>query len=295
MSYEKMPPLTRKELKEGRNKTPEKDYPDKKHRLTLTPRQWAEMVQLDSSTGRRPNLVIPEGPHSAVNHPNYLKANPRERDPVATIDNPLGEEWLDKWNELGIEFVDTANRPLHPRAKQLLTAPDLGMFTQLGFHRRYGPAQMGNLGVWRERDGVVEYVVTVVERGGKPTIGLPGGYRDPGDKDIVETALREGFEEAGTPRTRKKLGVKAVHTVISYPKGFKRDTLHAWGEEYFSFVELHDPQASHIPKLHVNDRSERVLEALWMSVEAIETDQRVMQTHRERVLDNEARLGRRRK
>lgn len=292
MSYEKMRPLTRSELKEGMNKTPEAGYPDKKHRLILTPRQWNEMVKFDKATKTRPNLIIPEGPHSITAHPNYLKASPDRRDPIATSDNPLSEEWLDKWKKLGIEFVDTANRPLHPRAEQLLTTPGAGMYTQLGYHRRYGPQQMGNLGVWRERKGVVEYVVTVVERGGKPKIGLPGGYREADDKDIFDTALREGFEEAGTPRGRNALGVKAVRTVISYPKGFKRDTLHAWGEEHFSFVDLKDPEAGHIPALQVNERDERVLGAVWMSVGDIATDPRVMQTHRDRVLDNERRLRR---
>lgn len=230
-------------------------------------------------------IVIAEGPWSVMDHPNRQDPSIQHLlDPIHTIGNPMNEEQAEHWRQLGL-LVDTAGRPLHPRAAQLLTTPNVGMFTGPGFHYTYGPQRMGNLGLRRVQNSMVEYAVTAVQRGNL-TWGLPGGYAETGES-VEEAAFREGNEEAGI--AKEQLGEVVARTVISPPKGFKRDTLHAWGEEWFTFLSVADQQILGDMELNPIDTLE-VVDAAWMSLDTIKTEPGFMSTHLKMILGHEAYL-----
>ena len=275
--YQNVAPLPVEELAAGRSKPPERDYPPLANRLCIPPDHWAKMIQNNW-------IEIPDDPRWHItNHPNRNK--PSELiDPIATAENPLSDDHIQQWEALGLRH-DTAGRPLHPRAEQLLTTHGVGMFTGPGFHYRYGPQRVGNLGIRRERNGTVEYAVTLVHRS-CDVWGMPGGYANTGET-VQDAAFREGFEEAGIQRTL--LGDLMIRELFSPPKGFRRDTLHAWAEEWFTFAASRDNPELQEVDLEVHDIAE-VLEAAWMTVAAIENESNFMGTHRHMIMEHEQYL-----
>ena len=159
------------------------------------------------------------------------------------------------------------------------------MFTGPGFHYRYGPQRMGNLGIRRERKGSVEYAVVLVQRSTEMW-GMPGGYADIGETP-QDAAFREGFEEAGIHRDL--LGELVLHELLSPPKGFRRDTLHAWGEEWFTFVSSKNNPSFEGIELSVND-TEEVIDVTWMSIGDIERQSNFLGTHRRMIRNHESYL-----
>lgn len=284
MAYMEIIPFSAAELAENSVKLPERGYPPIDKRLQLPLAVWNNMVQSGE-------ITIPDGPWHITNHPNRQKAEEHLLDDIATEESPMSAQQITHWKNLGL-LVDTAGRPLHPRAAQLLTTPGVGMFTGPGFHYRYGPQRMGNLGLRRERNGIVEYAMAAVQR---TTLkwGMPGGYANAGET-VEAAAFREGYEEVGVKRQALgKIVVKAA--VLSPPKGFKRDTLHGWGEEWSTLVHSPDnPELDGI-ELTIHDKKE-VLYVDWVPLEHVRLSLKrkspydIMTTHAKMILKNEAEL-----
>lgn len=286
MTYADTVPLTPAELAENNAITPERGYPTTDRRLYLPPAVWSKMLHSGE-------IAIPDGPWHIANHPNRQQAAHQHLlHDIATEESPMSAQQITHWQNLGL-LVDTAGRPLHPQAAQLLTMPGIGMFTGPGFHWRYGPQRMGNLGLRRERNGSVEYAMAAVQRS---TIkwGMPGGYANAGET-MDDAAFREGYEEVGVER--KALGAIALTAaVLSPPKGFGRDTLHAWGEEWFTFLHsLNNPGLDGI-KLETHDEQE-VKGVAWVPLDHVRLSLRgkspydIMTTHAKMILKHELELS----
>jgi hypothetical protein len=86
------------------------------------------------------------------------------------------------------------------------------------------------------------------------------------------------------------LGEMTLRTVLSPPKGFKRDTLHAWGEEWFIFPRVEDPFITDEIKLQPYD-TEEVVDTAWMNLELIKHRPEFMNTHHKMILGHEAYLA----
>ncbi len=284
-NYHNIPPLTEQELEKGRVKKPGQDYPPIEHRLKIPASTWYAMLQ-------NRHIIIPEGPHSINNHPHRNQPEKAHlMHPIATEDSPMGEEWATYWHSLGL-LTDTADRPLHPRATQLLTHPDIGMFTGPGYHYRYGPQRMGNLALRRIRDTSVEYAMVAVNRDGREKWSVPGGYFQEDDRTIDVTAFREGWEEANI--IPHFLGNYAVREVLSPPRGFKRDTLHAWGEEWFSFPISYDNPAMEGVELSTKNDTKEAHRVAWVSRDVIANPPEhfdIISTHQRMILEHEALLA----
>jgi ADP-ribose pyrophosphatase YjhB (NUDIX family) len=286
MAYAGIIPFSAAELVENSVKLPERGYPPIEHRLYLSPAVWNDMVHSDE-------ITIPDGPWHITNHPNRQRSEAQNLlDGIATEESPMSAQQIAHWQSLGL-LVDTAGRPLHPRASQLLTTQGVGMFTGPGFHYRYGPQRMGNLGLRRERNGIVEYAMSAVQRSTLKW-GMPGGYAKAGEA-VDAAAFREGYEEVGVEQ--RALGALSIRAaVLSPPKGFKRDTLHAWGEEWFTFVRSHDnPELDGI-ELITHDEQE-VAEVAWVSVDDVRLSLQdrssydIIGTHAKIILKHEAELS----
>lgn len=286
MFYSNITPLSAAELSKNSVKSPEPGYPPINVRLYLPPITWDRMVHSGE-------IAIPDGPWHIKDHPNRQKqSNQSLLDAIATEASPMSAEHKARWRSLGL-LTDSAGRPLHPRAAQLLTKPGVGMFTGPGFHYRYGPQRMGNLGLRRKRNGTVEYAMAAVQRSTLKW-GMPGGYADAGEA-VDDAAFREGCEEVGIER--HKLGALIVRAaVLSPPKGFKRDTLHAWGEEWFTFAQSQDnPGLDGLELLPHDD--EEVVDVAWVSVEDVRLSLQdgsaydIMDTHAKMILGHEAELS----
>jgi 8-oxo-dGTP pyrophosphatase MutT (NUDIX family) len=276
MIYQDIPPLTQAEIEKGRVKPPEKDYPSIDKRLYISRLSLGAMI-------RDGGIFIPDdGPWHITSHPNRQDGINKGRhvERLITNDNPASDEEGQKWRDMGL-WTDTANRALHPRFWQLLTAPNVGMFTGPGFHYDNGPQRQSNLGAKRIRAGKTEYAV--IKKRSDDTWGLPGGYVEAG-QTIEETAFAEGWQEAGIDRHR--MGHCAIRTVFSPPKGFRRDTLHSWGEEYFVFAASYDNPSLEGIELAIEDVRE-IADADWMTLEVIATHPHFMGTHRDRTLEAE--------
>lgn len=278
MIYENIPPLTPAELERGRTKPPEKGYPSVDNRLEIARISLGAMI-------RDRRIFIPDdGPWHITDHPNRQDGISKGRyvERLITNDNPATDEEAQKWQNMGL-WTDTANRALHPRFWQLLTTPDVGMFTGPGFHYRNGPQRQANLGARRVRNERIEYAVIKKRKDG--AWGLPGGYVESHHKTIEEAAFDEGIQEAGLDQ--RQMGHLAIRQAIfSPPKGFRRDTLHSWGEEYFVFVASYDNPALEGVELAVNDTDE-IADADWMDLETIATHPHFMGAHRDRTLEVE--------
>lgn len=150
---------------------------------------------------------------------------------------------------------------------------------------------MGNLGARRERNGVVEYAMAAVQRSTLKW-GMPGGYANHGET-VEAAAFREGYEEVGIKRTAlAAVSVRAA--VLSPPIGFKRDTLHAWGEEWFTFVHSTDNPGLDGVELKAHDQE--VTDVAWVPLEDVRLSLRdasrfdIISTHAKMILKHEAYL-----
>lgn len=76
--------------------------------------------------------------------------------------------------------------------------------------------------VFRDGEGELRLVLVVRAAGGAHggQIGLPGGKREPGDRSLVETALREADEEIGLGRERVEI-VAELEELDSRATGFR--------------------------------------------------------------------------
>lgn len=279
MKREVYHPLGRRELESGRTKVPI-DYPTRK--LVIPEKKWKAMVENDQ-------IVIEEGPWSVTEHAgrNHPK-NKHLVEPFYTEDNPMSEEQVRRWHELGL-LTDTAGRPLHPRAEEVL--PVIGMFTQPGAHFGYGPQLIGNFGLRRVRSGRVEYATVGVSRDELDASGnkrirrsMPGGYAAEGES-ASDAASRELHEELGIRASA--LGSLSVRQVVIPPHPFWKNTLHAWTREEFTLAYSRDNPELEGIDIEVRDVNE-VVETRWMSIEEIQQDDDFLGAHRKQILENEA-------
>lgn len=285
MTYENIEPFSSAELAENRVKALEPGYPPLEAKLVIPASDWERMVWTGGI------IISDDGPWHILNHPNRQKAQKGSRDPRASVNHPMPGKYVRHWQELGL-LVDTAGRPLHPRASQLLTTLGVGMYTGPGFHYRYGPQRMGNLGLRRERHGIVEYAMSAVRRSTLKW-GLPGGYAN-ANETVEDAAFRKAFEEVGVKRAA--LGALSVReAILSPPKGFKRDTLHAWGEEWFTFAHSrHDPGLDGVTLAPLD--AEEVVDVAWVSTDEVRLSLKdkskydIIGTHAKMILQNEERL-----
>lgn len=288
VSFECPPPLTNDELEVAKKRLPDADYPSLECRQLMTI-PWDKWVDMRDNG----QIFIPDdGPWHITDHPNRQQTE-RPVTPIVTADNPMSAEQVAQFRLQGVRLFDTLWRPLHPRAEQLLTTPGVGMYTGPGKHYDYGPQLMGNLGVRRvrgtRRNPIVEYALVEVRRG-RDVWGLPGGYAKP-EESAESAAFREGLEEANL--LAGLMGTIAIRQVAVIPKGFKADTLHAWGQEEFTFVYSRDNQGMDGIELRVNDMREKILRAAWVDVERIKADEKLlMLTHRNQILENEMHIVR---
>jgi len=76
--------------------------------------------------------------------------------------------------------------------------------------------------VFRDGEGELRLVLVVRAAGGAHggQIGLPGGKREPGDRTLLETALREAEEEVGLARDRVEI-VAELDELDSRATGFR--------------------------------------------------------------------------
>src|SRR5919202_1213065 len=140
MIYERITPLSDEEIERGRKKDPAPGYPDTAHRLKIPPQQLQRMIAEN-------RIEIPdEGEaHFIYNHPNRVNgmAKGRRVERIITNKAPASDQEGQKWRNMGL-YTDTANRALHPRFFQLLTTPDVGMYTGPGFYYGNGPQRIAN-------------------------------------------------------------------------------------------------------------------------------------------------------
>ena len=276
---EAYPPLGKRELESGRTKIPV-DYPTQK--LVIPEKEWKAMV-------KNGEIVIEEGPWSVTQHAgrNHPK-NKHLVEPFYTEDNPMSENQIKHWHGLGL-LTDTAGRPLHPRAEEVL--PTIGMFTQPGAHYGYGPQLIGNFGLRRVRRDIVEYATVGVGRDELDASGnkrirrsMPGGYAGKGEL-AQDAASRELHEELGI--RVDTLGSVSVRQVVIPPHPFWKNTLHAWTREEFTFALSDDNPELEGVEIDIQDTKE-VLEARWMTVEEIIHDPDFLGAHRKQIEANEA-------
>jgi len=248
-------------------------YPEK---LYVPPAIWRLMVAIG-------HIEIPDGPWHVANHPHRTRAGSRI-EPTATVDQPIDSGRVNHWQTQGL-LVDTAGRPLHPYASQLLTRHDIGMCTGPGFHYGYGPQLIGNLGLRRQRVDMIEYAVVAVERSGQLIWSLPGGYAAPGETSM-QAAFREANEEAAIQLSKIPGSI-----IQQWPLPLKvrqRDTLHAWTEETFTMVRsIVDPELALIA-LFANDGEARLTR--WMGLDEIQAHPDFVGTHKAMILWYEASL-----
>lgn len=282
MIYESLVPLTTEQLRITCMSPPETDYPPlvnergESNRLYIPHTVMSKMMQDEE-------IIIPEGPWSLRDHPNRQKAGARGEahllDEVATPDNPIPMDRVAEWQSRGLAVTADTRVPINPRAfhpdvPQVLTTPGFGMFTEFGFHYHYGPAEISNFVLRREWNDQVWYLMTGVLRSNPPTvrIGVPGGYvlRDPKTHKITESlvdgGLRESAEEGGfTEKVRERIGPLIIsEPTYSPPDGKGRDTLFAWGEEWFVGARSEENPALEGYAPEILDNDEKIVFASWI-------------------------------
>jgi ADP-ribose pyrophosphatase YjhB (NUDIX family) len=270
---EHLSPLTAVEIERLRVKQPARGYPPPEDRLIIERQELNRMV----AAGR---IVIPDDPRYHIT--DYRRGRTPEEgavvDAIVTAENPMGEEQVRRWHELGLR-TDTAGRPLHPRALELL--PTVGMFTGLGRFYWYGPQAIGNLILPRERNGIVEYATVLVKRG-ELIWGFPGGFAKRGESPQT-AAFREGFEEIGvdlqTEASRKALGGFVLTERLARIKCTPNDTAHAWMEEHFTYTRSIDDSA--LEDVLLDSSSDpHVVETRWMDSQTIYATENFLSPHR---------------
>lgn len=274
MQHELLAPLSDQQLAECIDKVPD-DYPDPSLKLVLTPAQWRAIEES--------GFVIPEGAWTISDHPRRRESNA----PLYTAENPVPQEMVAYWQRIGLRTDALSGLPIHPRAEQLLTTPNLGMFTQVGSFYRPGPNPVINTGLRRVRGGAVEYAAVAVQRGRNLRWSLPGGFYDPDtDPDLVIGAFREAREEIGI--RIGEIGSLLLQHYDDDPQYAWAATVHAWMQESYYFAQsLSNPALEGFEDLEPEDRNE-IVDTAWLTLHAMANPElKFMGTHRRMVAKHE--------
>jgi 8-oxo-dGTP pyrophosphatase MutT (NUDIX family) len=120
--------------------------------------------------------------------------------------------------------------------------------------------------------------------------GFPGGYAELGETPR-QAAFREGGEEVGVDlraqEFQRLIGQHVLRDVLARLKCSPKDTLHAWLEEWFTFV--HSPENPALEGVELRKGDAEVLEMGWMDVADIVTREDFLGTHKRIVEAHEGR------
>ena len=157
-------------------------------------------------------------------------------------------------------LLDKLGRPIHPWIGKMLTDKSLGVITNKGFYRKWGPNRTGDPIIISNE---VNPRIALVLRSDNRKWALAGGFVDPADgtdpvQAGIKAAVREGWEELGLEE------IFNLQPTIIYqgPVDDPRATAHAWPET--TAVLLRTRGAS---KLHPN--REEVIDAGWFELNEI--------------------------
>jgi 8-oxo-dGTP pyrophosphatase MutT (NUDIX family) len=268
MGYADLEPLSAEEIARIAAKEDYPHYPLKSSRLRYTRQKWRSMCAR--------GIVIPDDARYHITaHPNRLNADPARLTPIYDNAHPMSPGQATQWRSLGL-MIDTAGRPLHPHAGQLLTTA--GMLTGPGWSWHYGPQIVGNALAYCFVGGEPYYAMVETRRGNGTRWSLAGGHAEPGESPEM-AAWRELDEEAGAnPWSEGALGGSSrLARLMCSPQ----DTLHAWLEEWFSRIQL----PGRVP-LRPRDCKE-VIGAAWLDYTAVSRLGRaVFDTHLRMIVDH---------
>jgi ADP-ribose pyrophosphatase YjhB (NUDIX family) len=179
-------------------------------------------------------LYLPDHTSEVNHHSNRDGADPALLHPIVpTRELPkLDITYVERWKRLGLG-MDQYNRPLHPKWRELITNPQIGVFTGPGFYYLYGPNGTSDAAVYRTPYAgapVEDYEWLLIKRRKEGATeegkwALPGGFGEPDDSSVVVTARRELGEETGLT----DMGDSAQIIQQRRPAG-RRTTLNSWTE-----------------------------------------------------------------
>ena len=129
----------------------------------------------------------------------------------------------DAFRNAGYE-TDSEGRPLHPWLKQMLSTPGVGVITGKGFYHNWGPNYTADPVVLTRE---IIPSVLLIQRIDTGVWALPGGFIDPGEKDPLDAATRELYEETHLDINQAGAISELIYQdVVADP----RTTAHAWAE-----------------------------------------------------------------
>lgn len=269
-------------------------FPSPDQRLTFEPEEWREMVENDC-------IELPDGPWHVDFESRYERGKEGKIDRLVTKECPATAAQLKRWGRVGL--MTTLGLALHPLAEVGFTTTfadgsKVGMFTGPGRHWRYGPQLVVNLGVRRKRKGEIEYLTVGVERAARREDGdmskpqkkirrsLPGGHAE--GTSAYQTALKEGKEETGIGADLlQHLPGQLITTV---PSLFGPNTAVSWLDERYLMLNAgHRPDiANFVPEPEDTDE---IVEASWMTLEAIREDKSFLGSHLKEINAFEASIA----
>lgn len=129
------------------------------------------------------------------------------------------------FNEFSNEISKIKNLPLPGSASHYKMAPEIRVKElQSGFLNKRDPKKAGVMALFYPHDNNLTHLLFIV-RNKYPgvhsgQIGFPGGQREKGDKDILDTALRESCEEVGAERDNISV-IREISSLYIPPSNFE--------------------------------------------------------------------------
>ena len=186
-------------------------YPALSERLVLS---W-----LDETHDTAGRLVLPDGPWCVADTPNKYRAGqlPTEQEQAAFVAQGLK--------------LDSADRPLHPWAQDMLRNPQIGGVLNRGFYYNWGPNYTSDTVV----HNMTNDTLLLIKRKDTGQWGLPGGFID-GNEGADVAARREVTEETDVVLPEST----PMQLIYKGPVGDPRSTLHAWPETNCFLMQVTD-------------------------------------------------------
>lgn len=282
------------ELVEASRDEPLKGYPKPGDRWHIPHGEWRKM----SDDGI---LTVPDGRWAVRDHPARQQAldDDVEIDQIITPDNPMDPARTEAWRQEGLLVTDLG-LPVHPLAEigvtEFTDGSWLGMATDIGRERYYGPSKIGNIALKRlNSQREAEYSVVTTWRDNKTRTSFAGGYKGR-DENIYDAAVREGQEETNIVAACADAGI-SWNQLEQLPSVFWRlspsltgpNTLNAWLDEHFLMIDATSIQEMQRVVLRAND-SQEVRSAHWRRARDLIKDPTFMGAHR-RALKAHIRYG----